>query len=50
MCTHGTMLAAACRMQVDRVTIQHLAEHFVNHARSANIGAIATAWLVHADR
>ncbi len=30
--------------------MQHLLEHFVDHARNQNLGIIANAWLAHANQ
>ncbi|MEW5310764.1 MAG: hypothetical protein WDW38_002529 [Sanguina aurantia] len=36
-------------LQVSQVTVAHLIQHFIDHAKNDNLGQIANAWLVHAD-
>ncbi|MEW5307231.1 MAG: hypothetical protein WDW36_009639 [Sanguina aurantia] len=36
--------------EVARVTVPHLIQHFIDHAKNDNLGQIANAWLVYADR
>lgn len=38
-----------CVLQVDRVTVDHLIEHFINVAKNDNLGQISTWLLAHAD-
>jgi RNA-dependent RNA polymerase len=33
-----------------QVTVEHITDFFVEHAMTDNLGLIANAWLVHADR
>jgi hypothetical protein len=33
-----------------QVTVEHITDFFVKHAMTDNLGQIANAWLVHADR